>query len=221
MNQAPAPTLSAHLLQESSKFFIYPHRKRRTQRTLAVQRFMDDGLRRLVEWRKTFAPETVQMDVFAEDSALDGPVLLDQLYCRERLREIPDVVDRTRKLALLTLSGISGESFVYLREAANCYILGLPQAAVALSRAAMEVPLRRAASKVFGDKAVADTGLFTLIDDLAKRARLLSPDKSNLAHKVRIAADNVLHEQPTTAAEALAIVEAARVVILELSRKAG
>jgi hypothetical protein len=220
MKQTPASTLSAHLLHEASKFFIYPHRKYRTKTNLADQRFMDDRLRRLVEWRKTFAPETVKIDVFAEDDAFGGPVLLDQLYCRERLREIPDVVDRTRKLTLLTLSGISGESFVYLREAANCYILGLPRAAVALARAAMEVPLRRAASKVFGDKAVAAVGLFALIDDLAKRARLLSPDKSNLAHQVRIAADKVLHEQPTTAVEALAIVEAARVVVLELARKA-
>ena len=60
-----------------------------------------------------------------------------------------------------------------MREASNCFILGLPQAAVALARAAVEVPLRQVTSKQFGEKAVKGLGLFELLK-LADRGRLLS-----------------------------------------------
>ena len=131
------------------------------------------------------------------------------------------MVERTRSLANLTLTGVTGESLVYLREAANCYIRGLPQAAVALARSAVEVPLRVAASKQFGEKAVAGLGFFALLNDFVVRGRLLTREGLALAHKIRVGADKVLHEEPTSLAEALELVEAARVVVLELSRKAG
>ena len=89
------------------------------------------------------------------------------------LRAVPGIVQRTQSLADLTLSRGSLESFIYLREASNCFILGLPQAAVALARAAVEVPLRQVTSKQFGEKAVKGLGLFELLK-LADRGRLLS-----------------------------------------------
>jgi hypothetical protein len=217
MKQSTAATLSTHLLTEASKFLFYPNRNYRTKKNLVVQQALDNGLRRLVEWRKTFAPRTPD----AATEMLNAGTLLDELYSRELLREVPEIVERTRSLANLTLSGVSGESLVYLREAANCYILGLPQAAVALARAAVEVPLRKAASKQFGEKAVAGLGLFALLSDLAVRGRLLSGGNLDLAHQIRLGADRVLHEQPTTSAEALKLVEAARIIVVELSGKAG
>jgi hypothetical protein len=77
-----------------------------------------------------------------------------------------------------------------------------------------------AASRQFGGKSVEDLGLFSLLD-LAVKGRSLSKDKLNLAHKVRLAADKVLHEQPTTAPEALETFEAARAVVAELTGKTG
>jgi hypothetical protein len=69
------------------------------------------------------------------------------------LAEVPEIVERTQRLKELVLSDISQtESLVYLREAANCYILGLPQATVALSRAAVESRVREASAKLFGKR---------------------------------------------------------------------
>jgi hypothetical protein len=43
----------------------------------------------------------------------------------------------------------------------------------------------------------------------------------NSAHKVRLAADKVLHEDPTTTTEALEVLDAARAVVPELTTKAA
>jgi hypothetical protein len=216
MRQQPTATLSAHLLDEAAKFFLYPNRRYRTKANLSFQEALDSGLRRLVDWRKTFAPQRDQ----TTELWINKPAVLDELYSRELLRSVPEIVERTRSLANITLSRASGESFVYLREAANCYIFGLPQAAVALSRAAIETPLRKSAAKQFGDKAVADLGLFALLE-LAVRGRILSKGNLTLAHKVRIAADRVLHEEPISTPEVLEIFEAARTVVAELTGTAG
>jgi hypothetical protein len=186
---------------------------------LAVQDGFDHMRRQLVGWRKTFAPKD-KAALFQASNVMMSPVMLDELYSRDLLREVPKIVERTRSLSQVALSNVlERESFVYLREAANCYILGLPQAAVALARAAIEVPLRSAASQQFGAAAVGDAGLFKIIDDYAVRGRLLSRTGLNLAHKVRIAADTVLHEQATTTDNALETIEAARAVIVELEAK--
>lgn len=202
----PTATLSAHLLHEAAKYLLYPKRVYRTATNLALQDTLDRALARLVEWRKTFAP--TNDDVLAK-WLFETPTILDQLYSRELLRAVPDIVERTRSLSAVTLSRAAGESFVYLREASNCFILGLPQAAVALARAAVEVPIRALLSKHFGATTVEGLGLYELLERGAK-SRLLSKTATSLAHKVRLAADEVLHEQPTTTGEALDVLEAAR-----------
>src|SRR5712692_4081714 len=211
-----APTLSAHLLREADRFLIYPNRVYRTRSNLGAQEIIDRLRRKVVEWRKTFAPQPEE----ALSQTFGTPILLDELYCRDVLRAVPEMVDRTRHLSHLTLEGIDDpESFVYLREAANCYILGLPQAAVALARAAIESPLRKTASRLFGEQAIAAVDLRKVLDDYAHRGKILSRDSLTLAHKVRIAANEVLHRTPISPAEALAMVEAARTVVLELGRR--
>jgi hypothetical protein len=178
---------------------------------LEAQKFFDAGLEQLVEWRKTFAPAKREFGDIT-------PIILDGLYCRDLLRRIPEIVERTRNLSQLTLSEVADrESFVYLREAANCYIFGLDDAAVALARAAVEARLRAATSKVFGKSAMEHTDLKDIINDLAVRLRLLSHKGQALANQVRKAATDVLHYgQQADSAGALAVLEAARRVILEL-----
>jgi polyhydroxyalkanoate synthesis regulator phasin len=123
------------------------------------------------------------------------------------------MVERTRALRSLTLAGISNsEYFVYLREAAQCYVSGLPQAAIALSRAAVENRLREVCARQFGSRAVENTDLKDLIDDIATRGKVLSKEGRQLAHLVRQAGNDVLHDEPTTS-NALQVVEAARDVI--------
>src|SRR5208337_287135 len=215
MKQSTAPTLSAHLLREAERFRMYPKRAYRTRSNLDLHNAVDKSLRKIVEWRKTFAPKPAD---WATDFFSD-PVLLDEFYCRDLLKGIPAIVERTIKLSHLTLSGISSSEFVYLREAANCYIFGLPEAAVALARAAVEDCLRSKLAKFFGKDAVARADLKNLLDDLAPRGKTLSREGRTLADKVRVAANNVLHHQTIGQPEALAVIEAARAVILELSRR--
>ncbi len=50
---------------------------------------------------------------------------------------------------------------------------------------------------MLGKDAVAGEDLKNLIDDFAFRARSLSRDGRALAHKVRVAANDVLHHQVT------------------------
>jgi hypothetical protein len=230
MHEDAPPTLSAYLLAEAQKFLIYPQRRYRTKKNLATQEFLDSYLRRLLAWRKTFAPQAVEMDVFNNEEVF-GPTFLDSLLCRDLLRQVPDIADRTRKLRLLTLEGVSDEGFVHLREAANCYLHGLPEAAVALARAAVEFPLRKATGRVIGESTVAGLELIDVINRFG--AKLLSPEAVNRAHLVRKSANSVLHPSrigtkgapadrtPITSDEALEVIEAARLVLRELGKRAG
>jgi len=127
------------------------------------------------------------------------------------------MVQRTRALRPLTLSSISNaEYFVYLREAAQCDVAGLPQAAIALSREAVENRLKEVCGERFGQRAVEGTDLKILIDDIAVRG--LSKEGRDRAPIVRRAGNAVLHNDPT-APNALEVVEAARDVIMLLHRK--
>lgn len=217
MKAPQAPTLSAHLLAEAQRFLIYPGRQYRTAKSVEGQAVWDEIVGRFLEWRRTFLPvkHTQAMRV------LENSAMLDEFYCREALRNIPGMVDRTRKLASLTLEGIPDqEAMLYLREAAQCYILDLPQAAVALSRAAMETGLRRVLAAQFGSATVAQADLKVLLSDLARRGKgLLSRDGFARAETVRKAANDVLHERPTNAEAALATLDAARGVLRELNSR--
>jgi len=116
-----------------------------------------------MDWRKTFTPSEHTGKDF---EFLDTPTFLDEVYCRDLLREVPNIVQRTLSLSKMSLAGIaSGDALVYLKESANCYIYGLPQAAIALARAAVEVHLRRKAAALLGRKAVAAMNLNDLLND--------------------------------------------------------
>jgi hypothetical protein len=82
------------------------------------------------------------------------------------------------------------------------------------------VPLKSAVAKQIGKGKIAELGLFDLLE-YAGKVRLLPKGDLDLAHKVRLAADKVLHEEPTTSSEALQVIEAARTVVSVLTRKAG
>ena len=216
--------LSRHLLRESEQFWMYPAKHPRTKGNLAMLKFIEDRTRQWAEWRKTFAPRPARKsdELGMMEKAYGDFPLLNQYYSRDLLREVPAIVERTQKLSQLVLSGIEDKgSFVYLKEAANCYILGLPQAAIALSRAAVEAHLRNAVSEFLGRKTVSDTGLSEIINKFASRRRLLSTEGRKRANKVRVAGDDVLHEKPADSGSALEVLEAARAVILELEGKKG
>ena len=145
MTRESSPTLSAHLLREAQRFALFPQRVRRTKRNLAAQEILDRIRRNLIEWRQTFTPRGKE-EIEASSGLLDA-VLLDEVYARDLLKAVPDLVARTLRLSRVSFGGIrTGESLTYLREAANCYILGLPQAAIALARASVESRFAREGS---------------------------------------------------------------------------
>ncbi len=196
---------------------MYPLRVRRTQTDLDYQKRLDNIRAKVVEWRKTFAPAA------KEEAAVyfSDPVLLDEFYCRDILKAIPGIVERTTRLSRLTLSGLSKSEFVCLREAATCYLFGLLAAAVALARTAVEDALRRKLAKFYGKPDVANATLNEMLDKAAQR-KTLSRKGLSLAHEVRLAAKRVLHPElgpgPRVEPDALAVLEAAKAVIFELSR---
>jgi hypothetical protein len=154
---------------------------------------------------------------------------LDEPYCRDLLRAVPEMVRRTRALAELALpSATSSESLVYLRESASCLIFGLSQAAVALARAAVESRLREAYAKLPGINAYAtrDIKLDDLISNLSKFFNLskgatgLSPEAESWARRVQKAGNNVLHDSHIEVEETLGVFEAARSMILSMGEKA-
>ena len=209
-----APTLSEHLLRESQRFTLYPNRAYRTKTNLKIQELHDRVRRQIMNWRKTFMPsehDGESLDLIAT------PTLLDEVYCRDLLREVPKIVERTLSLSKVSVAGIApGDSLVYLREAANCFISGLPQAAIALARAAVESHLREKASALLGRQAVSEMDLVKLIND-RRMASVLSSDLAKRAHVVRKAANQVLHPEPNapavTSELALHVVESARIVL--------
>ena len=212
MKQESAPTLSEHLRNVSDRFVLYPIRSRRTRTTAALQSKLDTYLDELIEWRKTFAPRAADPieDLWTSD------VRLDQMYCRAILADIPGIVGRTQALRDLVLSVEDKEAFVYLREAANCYILGLSQACVAMSRSAIENPLRRSVASVVGRGTAREEDLLELIK-LAERHRLLSKAGGQRAHQVRMQGNDVLHKATTDHDTALLTFENARHVVAELA----
>jgi hypothetical protein len=178
-----------------------------------------------VEWRRTFAPDPNYLG----NEKRNDPIFLDELYCRDLLRAIPEIVQRTRALKELSCPEFANsEWWVYLRESAHCLIFGLSQAAVALARAAMESRLREAHVEIRGSKAYAGRRpeLNDFISDLSnifnqsKGANGLSPEGESLARLVQKAGNNVLHDSPIKADEALRVFEAARTVILSTRGKA-
>lgn len=226
------PTLSEYLLYEASKFLIYPQpsQQRRTKRTVEDRTLVDKIFAELAEERRTFG---------SLGKINNDPICLDDIYCRELLRAVPEMVRVTLKLRALpsleftTNSDPQGsrekpEWWLYLRESANCLRLGLSQASVALARAAVEARLREAYAQLPGNKAYAARNVkfddlisnLSNLFNLSKGAAGLSPEEESWARCVQQAGNNVLHDRPIDAEEALRVFEAARSMMHKMQEKA-
>jgi len=227
MKQQRSATLSEHLLKEADRFLM-SQRVRRTSGNLRIQEGVDKAWRNLVQWRKTIEPpRSARLKRFAVRP--DGPVtrvldehpdLVNEFYCRDLLKAIPGIVERTLSLSQVTLAGITSSELVYLREAANCYVFDLPRAAIALARAAMEGRLRKVLARTSGKEAVKKMELQGVIEELV-RTRRLSSEARTRANRLRTAANGVLHDEENACTDALTSIEDARAAILETSRKSN
>jgi hypothetical protein len=124
---------------------------------------------------------------------------LDDRFTRELISKIPGYVDRTLELSRLHASDTpSSLTNSYLCEAVRTYIFGLPQASVALSRAALEQGLKEKLGRQ-------QSGEFIKFQDLLREAskwNILDRTMELCAREVANAGDVVMHEKPATLPEA-------------------
>jgi hypothetical protein len=182
-----AERLSTHLLNEARRYFGYPRTIRRTASN--IERY--DDLYRLLAgylpWNTAFLqPATDQ----SYRTVVETTVLVDEMYCRELLGAVPEMVKRTQQLEALSLETIpAGPAVEYLREATRTYIAGFFRAAVALARGATEAALKKRVQEHFPlERADLDR-----LADFALRARLIDKDTHGAIGRVRSAGNRVLH----------------------------
>ena len=136
--------------------------------------------------------------------------LLDERFTRDVIDEVSGYVRRTLELSQMKCATIPSKvTNGYLREAVRTYVIGLPQASVALSRAALEQALKEGIG-------YQSTGTFVKMNDLleeAETAGVIDHANKMLAREVADAADDVLHEKPTTLSNALDVLVKMRCVL--------
>jgi len=126
--------------------------------------------------------------------------LLDDRFTRDVIANVSGYVSRTLRLSRLEASRIPSKATnVYVREAMRTYILGLPQASVALSRAALEQALK----EILGYQG--EQGTRKRMNDLleeAERAGVVDSVIRGTARELANEGNEVLHEKPTSLAKA-------------------
>jgi Domain of unknown function (DUF4145) len=135
---------------------------------------------------------------------------LDSHFTCEVVRAVPGYVERTLHLSRLQgLSLPSKTTNAFLEEAVRTYIPGLPQASVALSRAAMEQALKER----LGRQLSGDFITFQKLLEEARKWNILDRTMELCARDVANAGDNVMHEKPTTLPQALEVLDKLRGVL--------
>jgi Domain of unknown function (DUF4145) len=120
---------------------------------------------------------------------------LDERFTRDLIDAVSGYVRRTMRLSRLEGSRTPSQvTNGYLREAVRTYVMGLPQASVALSRAALEQALKE-------NLGYQGTGTFVEMNNLleeAEGAQVIDKTIRRLARRIADEADDVLHERPTS-----------------------
>ncbi len=137
---------------------------------------------------------------------------LDERFTREVIDAVPGNVRRTMELSRLEGSRIpSSVTDGYLREAVRTYILGLPQASIALCRAALE----QAIKENLGYRTSTVVEMNSLLDE-AETAHVIDKTVRRMAREVATEANGVLHEKPSTQAKAYEVLVKLRGVLQHL-----
>lgn len=118
---------------------------------------------------------------------------VDDRFTRDAIDAVPGYVTRLMELSRLEASRTPSKvTNTYMREATRAYILGLPQASIALCRAALEQGLKE-------NLGYQESGTFIKFQDLlaeARRYSILDSVTESIAREIATAADSVLHESP-------------------------
>lgn len=132
---------------------------------------------------------------------------LDDRFTRDAANAVPGYVRRIMQLS--RVEGTSTPSRItngYMQEAVRTYILGLPQASIALSRAALEQAIKEKLGLQLSRE-------FRTFQDLLKEARkwnILDDIMEKCAREVANAGDDVLHDRPADLRKALEVLDKLR-----------
>ena len=118
---------------------------------------------------------------------------VDRVLSLRVLEDVPAMVNRLVSLSKLTAARIpSGQTAVYISEAARAYVYGLTQASAAMSRAALEQALKENLGRQ-GDGSF--ISFQELVED-AKKWNILDGITAKQVRDLAKKADLVLHERP-------------------------
>jgi hypothetical protein len=138
---------------------------------------------------------------------------LDSRYTRDLIAAVPGYVRRTMELSRLESSRLPSKiTNGYLREAVRTYIFGLPQASVALCRAALEQALKESL-KLQG---VPTFLRFNSLLEKAEKQKIIDCQIRQMAREIADAANDVLHEKPTDIKQASEVLLKLRGVLQHL-----
>jgi len=178
------------------------------------RRFVDFVVQTIVESREIITDSNLKViEKLVEAAPETIADLLDDYFTRQVIDAVPGYVRRTLQLSRLEAEEPPSQvTNGYLREAVRTYILGLPQACVALSRAALEQALKE---KMAYRPSRGRLEMKQLLDE-AETAGVLNVDVRKIAEGITKKGNQVLHEKPTTLAEAFDVLKQLRGVILHL-----
>ena len=143
---------------------------------------------------------------------------LDEHYTRKLVDAVPGYVWRTLKFSRMESARTpSHVTNTYLREATRAYIVGLPQACVALCRAALEQGLK----ENLGYQLSGEYIKFHKLIEKALKSNLLDKITKKAARDIAKAADDVLHEKPVDLDKALTVLEGLRALLPQIYSAQG
>jgi hypothetical protein len=134
--------------------------------------------------------------------------LLDDFWCRYLLHEVPSIVARVQSLAdLKTEHDPSDTVQYYFEQAMRCFAMGLPEASIALMRACLENALRDALPHAEGSQDL------ELLIKWAATTRMLDPAHVQMAHRIRLLGNRVMHRGTCTSDNAFEAATMLRAVV--------
>jgi hypothetical protein len=141
--------------------------------------------------------------------------VLDEFYVRRFLKSARKMVDRTMKLSAMTPRATPNpEVNVYLREATRCWIAGLWQSSVALSRTTLEIALRNRLKEGHGFLPTDDK--FETVIEYAYMCRVIDHAHHEMAEDVRKRGNGVVHGSPANEDLAARILSNTRGILHQL-----
>lgn len=172
--------------------------------------------------RETLAPLTGATFQKFEELITGAPELvgdfLDEHYTKTMLAEVGSYVARTLELSRMQAEGTPSDvTNTYLREATRTYIHGLPQACVALSRAALEQSLK----DVLGHQMTGSYLTFQALVEDALKWDVLDKATARMTRSLAREGDSVLHERPTDLKKASEVLIGVRGLVQQIYSSRG